>query len=443
MVVKRKSYIDSDENDYSGRGYTADYNGVATDDAYSDFDEDDYDISSDVYDIDNDMENDVAAEFIKTMEANSKKKPKKDDEDDEDDDDSTENEDNKELSEHVEDDVTTLSIVTFIPQILGAKTEEFYTMFMSRINKKISENPRINTLDFTGVEIDDYKELKEKIESNTGLTCVRSVLVEAVTADNRPIIYIQDLIDLSNNSPLDNIDEICLHIREIVKDGDFVLKYNLNQELTKASYITLAACIALTFKGRVTLDTTNISVGIAYNKAISSLMLPFNDDPLKSIDVIKNYYLDNYRKGQLVIICDDISIYSMMSTGYAAIIENIGSELITLKKIPTCEILNRKHKRNARFLRTSIRYSDINILKSLVLPIELTEEYPIVKAALKDPSFSSEIDLSKISPVNEIVPNITPLNIEKTYYALSNGISHVERAFLNKLKSEALLKSKN
>lgn len=435
-MVKKSSYID--EMDYSGKGYTEDYNGVIGT-SYLDTDEDDYDISSDIYD---DEENDAAAQFIKTMEEKSKPKPKKKIDNDDNDDDDDDDDDSITDILHEEDDKSVLQISTFLPQILGAKTDEFYTTFMSRINKKLKEIPEINTLDFTDVEIDDYKSLKERIESNNeNLTCIRSVLVDSVTSDNRPIIYMQDLLNMDSISPLDNIDEICLSIKQVVRDNDFVLKYNITQDLTKASNIILAACIVLTFKGKVTLDTTNISVGIDYNKAIASLMLPYNDDPLKSIEVIKNYYAENFRKGQLVIICDEISIYNMMSTGYAAIVESINSELITVKKIPTCEILSRHHKKGVPFLRTSIRYSDINILKSLVLPIELTEEYPIVKTAIKDESFRKEIDLSLIEPLHDIKPNITPQNIQKTYYALINGISHVDRAFLSKLRQEALIKN--
>ncbi|WP_275372594.1 hypothetical protein [Clostridium tertium] len=321
--------------------------------------------------------------------------------------------------------------------MIDAHTDMVYSVIKSSLQDVLNENKNINILEFSNVDITGYDLLKARIENDfPNVECQLTKMRQYLGYSDRPEISFLDILPDGEISPLDVLNDILVNIEEATKGEKFVLNYDDNADINNASKIITLACISLILKDRVYVNILNLGVAVRFNKAIASLLLPDCSNPLTAINDIYKYYKENFKPGQLVIVCEELTNKNMSASSYAAIVTGIYPTHISVKKINTADILKGQiDPKRAVMLTTSVYYSDINSADSIVAHMEIAEEYAEVIAALRHESFVKVLGSEILEEKVEVIPNLSSENIQKTYYMLTKALSNSDKNLLESLKS--------
>lgn len=389
----------------------------------------------DPYDDDSDYVEDEIQEPIKEQKTYKVESKQGYNYQDDDDDDASKYIKHKEIEEDSmvidEEDEAIFDISTLASRVT-ATDNMIYTFLKAKIEKALNTNPKLSILDFTSVDVDDYDYLRRKLEEDLeGITC-RNLNINMEEKDTTLRVNFSSIIGKGN--PLNEISLILLKIDQLTKGEPFTLVYDLAESKPNATHLVTLAVITLHLKERVYIRLNTVRLMLLYNKALNYFYLPDTKNPTTALQVISKHYKENYKKGQIVAICENITIKNMIDSSFVGIIDSVTDTLIHVRKINTIDIL-KGHKSNKKpFVVTSIHLSDINAGRSLVLPIETTEEYAEIIAALRHDSFRKEIPIEALTDVSDLKPDLSREKIVSIYYLIANKLSKADEELLNTLK---------
>lgn len=330
-----------------------------------------------------------------------------------------------------EEDEVILDMST-VASTITAKDDMIYSILKSKIDRQLKADQNLSILDFTSVEVDDYAYLVRKLEEDLpGMTC-RNLSINAEEDDTTLRINFSSI--LGNENPLNEIPLILLNIEQLTKGEPFTLVYDLAESKPNALHLVTLAVITLHLKERVYIRLATVRLMLLYNKALNYFYLPDTSNPTTALQVISKYYKDNYKPGKLVAICENITVRNMINSSFVGIIDSVNDALIHIRKISSVDILKGYKADNKQLVVTQIHLSDINAGRSLVLPIETTEEYAEIIGALRHESFRKEIPMEALTSKSTLEPDLSREKIISVYYSIANKLSKTDEDLLNKLR---------